>query len=44
MAATEEELRARYAVKDENEQQLAQLNERYQLAMEGSNDVIWNVD
>ena len=44
MAATEEELRAQYAVKDENEQQLAQLNERYQLALEGSNDVIWNVD
>jgi len=44
MTATEEELRAQCIVKEKNEQQLEQLYERYQLAMEGSNDVIWNVD
>ena len=44
MAATEEELRSQYAVKEEQEQQVVQLNERYQLALEGCNDVIWNVD
>lgn len=44
MAAKEEELRAQYEVKDKNERQLAQIHQRYQLALEGSNDVIWDVD
>jgi len=44
MAATEEELRHQYALKEKNEQQLTQSQERYQLALEGSNDVIWHLD
>ena len=44
MAATEEELRHQYDLKEKNEQQLKQSQERYQLALEGANDVIWNLD
>lgn len=44
LAATEEELRAQYDELQHKEEALTISDERYQLALEGSNDSIWEFD
>ncbi|MBK5241074.1 EAL domain-containing protein [Clostridium sp.] len=44
LTATEEELRAQYEELQHNEEALTISDERYQLALDGSNDAIWEFD
>jgi diguanylate cyclase (GGDEF)-like protein/PAS domain S-box-containing protein len=44
LTATEEELRAQYDELQHNEEALTISDERYQLALDGSNDAIWEFD
>ncbi|WHH60305.1 EAL domain-containing protein [Petroclostridium sp. X23] len=44
LAATEEELRFQYNHIIENEESLKDSEERFRLALEGSNDIIWDMD
>lgn len=44
LAATEEELRAQYEELQEREQEVNNIQERYKLAVDGANDVIWEWD
>lgn len=44
LVATEEEIRSQYRELEEKDQALTVLTERYQLAIEGANDAIWDCD